>query len=311
MTSPTIPVDSSMTIQNILASVCICTYQRPGVVDTVRSIFSQLGVASKIEIIVCDDDEAGSARQWIAPLVENAPIVVKYVLCASKNISICRNTCVAEACGEWIVFIDDDEIAEPNWLHELLSTQAQCNADVIKGYVRGVYPPGTPQWILKGDPFTRDHGPSGTRLTRFGTGNVMFRRSLMIDGNIWFDESLGRTGGEDYDFFGRLSERGIYMIACQTAIVNEVTPFSRVQKSYLRRRYRRQGQVEAKYYKVRSSLIKQLKVLVRCTINASTYAPYPFVRLLSEKRSFEMFRSFWHSFGMLEYTLGRDIIIGD
>jgi succinoglycan biosynthesis protein ExoM len=307
---PVISADQSA-IQEILASVCICTYQRPGVVDTVRSIFSQIGVVPEIEVVVCDDDESGSARQWVAPLLENAPFAVKYVLCASKNISICRNTCIAEARGEWIVFIDDDEIAEANWLHELLSTQAEYNADVIKGYVRGIYPTGTPHWILEGDPFTRDHGPSGTRLTRFGTGNVMFRRSLVIDGNIWFDESLGRTGGEDYDFFGRLSERGIYMVASQTAIVNEVTPFSRVQKGYLRRRYRRQGQVDAKYYRVRSSLIRQFKVLVRCTISVSKFAPYPFMRLISDKRSFEMFRRFWHSFGMLEYTLGRQPIVTD
>ncbi len=179
-----------MTAQKILVSVCICTYQRPEVADTVRSIFAQLGVVRNIEIIVCDDDKAGSARQWIAPLADHAPTTLKYVLCGSQNISICRNTCVAESRGDWIVFIDDDETAEPNWIRELLNAQAQYNADVVKGYVRGVYPPATSAWILKGDPFTRDPGPSGTRVYSFGTGNVMFRRNLVIDNNIWFRRGL-------------------------------------------------------------------------------------------------------------------------
>ncbi len=290
-----------MNAQN-LVSICICTCGRPGVTETVHSIFAQQGALSNIEIVVCDDDPTGSARQWIAALADHAPVPLKYVLCASRNISICRNTCLAESRGEWVAFIDDDEIAEPNWIAELLSTQTQYTADVVKGYVKGVYPTATPPWIIDGDPFTRDPGPSGRRPALLGTGNVMFRRNLVIDNNIWFDENLGRTGGEDTDFFRRLGECGAHMVACQTAIVNEITSPSRVQRNYLQRRYRRQGQVEAMYHWAHSSPTRRLTLIVKHSVHASKCAYYGFVL---PKQNFEMFRSFWYSFGMLEYTLGR------
>ncbi len=58
-------------------------------------------------------------------------------------------------------------------------------------------------------------------------------------------------------------------------------------------------------YLARSSPIKRLKLLGRHSIFASKYALYPLVRLMSGKRSFNMFSNFWFFIGMLEWTLGR------
>jgi succinoglycan biosynthesis protein ExoM len=293
-----------MSIDDTLISVCICTFRRPGVADTVKSIFAQTAVAN-IEVIVCDDDEAGSAQQWILPLLKDAPFPLRYVPCGSRNVSICRNKCIAVSHGKWIAFIDDDEIAEPNWLCELLVTQAKYNADVVKGFVRGVYPPGTPRWITKGDPFTRDFGPSGTPLTWFGAGNVMFRRALVVKHELRFNRDHGLIGGEDTDFFRRVRQCGARMVACRTAIVNEMTPPERVKESYLRRRFRRQGQVEAVYRKARARHFVRLTHLLKYLLNLIRYGTYPALRPLSERWSFKMFHKFWFYIGMLECSLGR------
>ena len=126
----------------IQISICVCTYRRPGVVETVQSLLDQAGLSrAEHEIIVADDDPELSARDPILKFAENAPVEIRYVVSAARNISSCRNTCLDAAVGVWVAFIDDDQIAEPNWLQEMMDTALEFRADAVKCYVRAVYPP--------------------------------------------------------------------------------------------------------------------------------------------------------------------------
>ena len=58
------------------------------------------------------------------------------------------------------------------------------------------------------DPFTRDYGPTGAPLSSIATGNVLFLREFAIRNGIAFNAELGRTGGEDFDFFQRSYQLG-------------------------------------------------------------------------------------------------------
>jgi succinoglycan biosynthesis protein ExoM len=288
-------------------SICICTHKRPKVADTVRSIFHQTGMQlSESEIIVCDDDPDGSARALVSALAVNAPLPVRYVLCGAQNVAICRNKCVEFAHADWIAFLDDDETADPSWLAEMLSCQERYAADVVKAHVRAIYPPQCPQWILAGDPFTRDYGPQGTVLKSAATNGVLFRRSIAADNGVRFDPRFGRTGGEDIDFFGRIHRAGGRLVSCPTAVVSEHVPPIRVSESYLRHRSRRNGHIRGATHVARLNFFLRILNLMKSVVIAAICPSYPLVAPVSRRVSFNMFSKFWLHFGVLEWALGRN-----
>ena len=108
-----------------IVSVCICTYQRRSVEQTIDSVLLQEPSGPTFEIVVVDDDPVGFAREIVEAKARASTIPIRYVRSGASNIAFCRNTCLAEARGDWIAFIDDDEIAAPDWIAELLAARGQ------------------------------------------------------------------------------------------------------------------------------------------------------------------------------------------
>ena len=224
-------------------SVCICTYRRPSVVDTVNSLLAQRGVPlSQFEIIVADDDPGRGALEGIRYIAQSGRVSLQYVESAARNISACRNCCLESAKANWIAFIDDDQIAEPDWLQEMISTAAKFKADAVQCYVRGIYPPETPDWMKAGGAYTYDYGPTGTELQSAATSGILFRRDLAGSRELLFEKRSGLQV-EDADFFIRYIALGGKIVSCREAVANEVVPVGRVTPTYLRRKCRRHGHI--------------------------------------------------------------------
>jgi succinoglycan biosynthesis protein ExoM len=295
----------------MLISVGICTFKRPMVVKTIRSIFAQKTISpSDVEIIVCDDDPGASAQKFVMPLAKSSPMPVNYIISGARNIAVCRNACISAASGDWIAFIDDDETAEPDWLAELLAAQTQYSADVVKGFVRAVNPPETPSWIATGDPFTRDYGPTGTPLHDIGAGNVLFLREFAVNNGIAFDPKLGRTGSEDIDFFHRFRNLGANIVSSRTAIVNEIVPPWRVTPSSLSRRYRRLGRTHGRVFIPKRLFAARLRATSIAIVGVTAGAIYPLGRLAPDASAlrFKLFRRFWFYLGVLEGIAGCQLM---
>ena len=285
-------------------SVCICTYRRPRVLRTIASVLAQTAVDQiDVEIIVCDDDPGQSARAIVETAAASSRIPLRYVSSGAGNVAAARNACLAAAHGDWIAFIDDDEEADSDWLSELLSAQAAYEAEIVKGFVRAVYPLNTSAQVLAGDPYTRDYGPTGTALQMVASGNVLFRRALAVDNNIRFEERFGRSGGEDTDFFRRYTACGARVIASSTAIVNEIVPPERVTFDYLRRRYLRMGQANAQQL-VAMNLSERAAEVLKSTICLALLWGYPATKRFGNLLYFRCFSKFWYSRGLLQGMCG-------
>ena len=284
-----------------LVSVCVCTYRRAHVAETIKSLLSQrLSAEDTFEIVVIDDDRARSAEAIVASF-QDAPVLVRYAHFGAGNVSLARNVALDAATGDWIAFIDDDELAAPDWLASLLRVQRESGADIVKGYVDGIYPPETPAWVRAGDPYTRDYGADGETPRLLASGNVLFRRALIESIKLRFDPAFGRTGGEDSDFFGRLREAGARAVASRSAVVQEIVPADRVTVAYLRRRSRRMGQTDGRKAKTAG---RALAAGLGAAIAAGGSVIYPLALLLSGRVGFKVFAKFWYSVGMLEGLAG-------
>lgn len=289
---------------SVRISVGICTFRRAHVRETVLSVLAQQPPGQDFEILVCDDDPGGSARAHLADL-ETGGTRLRYLACGSRNVAVARNRLLDEADGEWIAFLDDDEIADPRWLAELMAAQARFDADIVKGFVHGVYPGGTSGWIRRADPYTRDYGATGTTPRRLASGNSLFRVAQARVLGLRFNPAFGRSGGEDTDFFGRLHAGGARAVACREAVVHEIVPPGRVTPAYMKSRWRRSGQTRGRKLRTgaasRSSLPRELAVALAAAL---LLWPYPLLRLLPGGLAFRVFTKFCYGLGWLEGLAG-------
>ena len=220
-------------------SVCICTFKRPYyLADTLEKLKHQeTDQRFTYSIVVVDNDAQKSAAGIIAQFTSDAEVNVRYYIEPQQNIALARNRALENADGEYVAFIDDDEFPEERWLVNLLATCQRYGVDGVLGPVAPSFEVNPPDWILRGSFFERPNHDTGQVLhwKQTRTGNVLLRRPIFQQTGIWFRPEFG-TGGEDVDFFRRMTGLGHSFVWCREAIVYEHVPASRATRSYLLRR---------------------------------------------------------------------------
>ena len=100
------------------------------------------------QILVVDNDSAGSSRDVVITRQQNASMPVTYDVEKKQGIVFARNRCVErflEMDGDYLVFIDDDEWPQQSdWLNRLVNAASEFNVDVVTSHVISVGEPGTP-----------------------------------------------------------------------------------------------------------------------------------------------------------------------
>ncbi len=230
----------------MLISICIATYQRPEGLKRLMEGLDQLtfphSELPNIEVIVVDNDPNRSAKEFCEQLKPNFKWSLKYLSEPQRGISYVRNKAVAAVAidADFVVFIDDDEVPEPNWLAELLTVQQKYQADVVAGPSLPFFAASDiPKWAIEGKFFEAPRYPTGHLLKFTGTNNVLIRAQILRAMDKIFDERFALTGGEDTHFFMRVYRAGYKLVWADLAIVYEWIPKSRTNiKWILQRGYR-------------------------------------------------------------------------
>ena len=224
-------------------SIGVCTYRRSSVVGTIASLAGQaLPHDVCLRIIVADNDATPEAKARVAQAAADHGVDVTYVHAPSRNICIARNACLDAATGDWIAFIDDDETAAAQWLGALLEFANQSGCDAVLGPVQAVYGPHAPPWLKAADLHSTRPVMTPGGIRKGYAGNVLIRRSAIETRGLRFDLALGRTGGEDDDFFYRLTDSGGVIGFAPEALAYEPVPAERATLAWLLRRGFRTGQ---------------------------------------------------------------------
>jgi len=255
--------------------ICVCTFRRPHLVATLRSLGALDLTGIEARVIVADNDHEPSARTLVEAAAPGLPIPVLYLHSPASNISIARNACLDAAHADFIAFIDDDELSAPDWLQKLVA--AAPGADAVLGPVRAVYGPGAPKWLARGDFHSTSPVFVRGRIETGYTCNALIRRSPLLDG-LRFDPALGRTGGEDTTFFYRLHDRGAVIAAAPEAIVYEPVPPERERLRWLFRRRLRAGHTYGSRLKARglpAMLLPPVAKVCYCLVLTAVTAPSP------------------------------------
>jgi succinoglycan biosynthesis protein ExoM len=221
--------------------VLICTYQRASLDECLASVLAQdLPNNLTMSVIVADNSPTKWAQKTTVRHAKDARITVHYVHAPAGNISIARNACLDLAVGDYVVFIDDDEIAPRDWLANLWNDMAYN--DVLFGPVIAGYPQNTPHWIVGNDFHSTTLDPDKEPITTGYAGNVMMRWHDAPWSFERFDIALGVTGGEDTDFFSRLYHLGAQLAFSPNSFVQEPVDERRLTMRWMASRRFRSGQ---------------------------------------------------------------------
>lgn len=212
------------------------TVRRPeGLAVAVRSLLAQEGVAADtLELIVVDNDPAGSAQAQVRDMAAGAKFPIRYVHAPEPGVANARNAAMAVALGDLIAFLDDDEEAPAGWLAALLAARDRYDADVVFGPVRGRAPAHVDRHRLYLEQFFSRLGPveSGPIEHYYGCGNSLLRRAALPNPARPFSSERNHIGGEDDLLFGQMKAAGATFAWAADAWVWEDPVVSRLSLRY-------------------------------------------------------------------------------
>ena len=193
-------------VGNIFFSVVIPTYERP---DDLRICLNSLSKeiqqgSQSYEIIVTDDSKSDESRRMVEKEFPN----VSWGKGKQNGPAGNRNAGVDRAKGEWIVFLDDDCIAQEGYLNAYANAiKANPDTQVFEGLIFADRPRRT--WA--------EGCPENSYGGMLWTSNLCIKKSLFYEIGK-FDERF-KVAYEDVEFAYRLKQRKIKTIFVINAAV--------------------------------------------------------------------------------------------
>lgn len=179
-------------------SVVICTYDMgryESFAETVESALAQ--TYDPLEVVIVVDGNEAVARRAMAEFGERREVVF-HLNRENQGISASRTTGARVASGEVVAMIDDDAVAEPDWIERLVEVYEETDAVAVGGHV-------APDWVTEKPAFfpeefywlvgcdERGFGEHMEELRNTYGSNISYRRAtfLSVGG---YDENTGRKG---------------------------------------------------------------------------------------------------------------------
>lgn len=237
-------------------TVALCTHNHADRLVRTLSDLRHLRIPeSPWELLFVDNACSDGTPALLAGETWPAGWRVRVVREEALGLSNARNCALREAQGEYVIFIDDDETPDPDWLRAFERLLQARSPDAFGGRIEVLFEGDRPVWLtdeLLGFLGELNRSEAIVELTQPGTsfhgGNFGVRRTVAqkIGG---FDPDLGRkgsdnTGGEEVDFYRRLRAGGFNAWWTPEAVI-----FHRIQTAKLKRAYfldlhYRQGRME-------------------------------------------------------------------
>lgn len=193
--------------------IACCTYKRPEQLKRLLNSLFEMNYPKEIrtEILIVDNDKNKSAQTVVKNLKSGSNL--HYTTEPEMGLSNARNkalTTAIEIGATHLAFIDDDEIADINWLLNHIDFYNKFEDIYISsGPTYKKFNGDYPEYIINNKTFkTVSSKKLGEYKKTCASGNVFFPLNIIKDNNIYFSKEFNYCGSEDTDFFSRLQKQG-------------------------------------------------------------------------------------------------------
>ena len=191
--------------RSLLLSVCIISFRRPALLQQCLDCISpgnQTLDSALYEVVVSDDCLESSAKS----VVESSGFA-RWVQGPSQGVAANRNNVVNAAVGDWIVFVDDDELPQSNWLEKIYEAASSGLWDVIEGRVEPTRYPDSILWLA----------PVICQGGVYCTANLAIRYPIFS--KLGGFDLRNQVSHEDIEFGARIVSAGLRTVYLADAIV--------------------------------------------------------------------------------------------
>ncbi len=230
-------------------SIVICSYNRASYIsDALDSLYKQTAGLNAFEAIIVDnnstDNTAEVFSQWIAAHTNGS---FTYITETNQGASFARNTGAAVAKGQWLCFMDDDAVATPNYVENILK-HIETMPDVVGfgGRIIPKYIPAEPKWMsyyvssLVGN---FDYAPTACA---FENGKYPLESNMIVRKDVYdaiggFNTALPgvvgtlRIGGEGKELFYKILDLGHTIYYDPAICVHHVVEVKKLTSEYMYR----------------------------------------------------------------------------
>lgn len=270
-------------------SVIVSTYNRKELLKKcIYSLFNQLYPKDKFEILIIDGRSNDGTDDLIEELAKMTQCNIRLIKQTGQGLSDARNFGIKESRGEIIAFIDDDGIADKNWIVESTKAYNTDNIVSVGGKIVPLWLDGKPEWYidrldqcLSLLDFSQHEEQIIFPCVPFGC-NMTFRKNIFEEIG-YFDNSFGRNvsksnllSHDEFDLYKRINDKHYITMYNPNALVYHQIDSSRMTKTWFKDRLYWGGISNAvfdeKYYNKSFVFKSIIKSLLAIPYNAVFYS---------------------------------------
>lgn len=195
-----------------LISILVCNYNYAQyIVESLDSALKQ--DYPHIEIVIIDDGSKDTSVEVIKKYIEDHPghTIVFKPKKVNQGLCFSRNDAIDSSKGEYILFLDSDDILDEGYVSSLYAVAKEKSADVVYGDMRTF---GDEHKELK---FPEYNTKELLLHNYIGISSLINKQKI---GDHRFDTKLNRKTLEDYDFWLGLSLMGLKFVKANNVYLN-------------------------------------------------------------------------------------------
>jgi glycosyltransferase involved in cell wall biosynthesis len=230
-------------------SIIICSYNRANYIgEALDALYQQTASLDQFEVLVIDNNSTDGTPEIFAQWRTTNPNgKFSYHTENKQGASFARNTGAHHAKAAWLCFVDDDAVADKNFIKNIiLHIQTYPERVGFGGRIIPRYVPAEPKWMsyyVSSMVGNFDYAPTACA---FENGKYPLESNMIVRKDIY--DSIGgfntllpgvvgnlRIGGEGKELFYKMMALGYTIYYEPNIIVEHVVEINKLTKEYLYR----------------------------------------------------------------------------